>query len=1070
MRDPYLEGVEAYKPKTDEGIERTERLQDPYLRGVEPSSSMPLNGTMQKEPELRGEELALAKWSPNVYAGMRTMLDFFPFASYAMPSERDAFVQLDQADQHVALFAHAAGAALWGFSPLIAKGVGMAFRGMVKKPLQKIFGAAGKRLGTAGTAKVVPYEDAMKQVGTLLGKERIKPFSYVSEVEKRLVNKGFGKDEASAISSVLSGDEGALLDIVVNRKYAGKDMTKAFQEGTKWETGRAYPKPVLRKALTEEMGEDVIRAKFYQRQFEDVLKKEVYKAEPADRTMKSIFNAHVKRLFPEAEGLGFGDVTPHQMSNVLLDMLENKAISWEVAHPTLLATLKPARVVFGYGENVLGTFKGIYQPLKGALSRMNRDYFGNSLLFAKMMEQSGAYTKIKFKPSGEFRAIKAKWLTPAVQNEAYTIARAMDDLSGQAARATKAEAIEFNEQIGRLAKGASPEAKVLIETWRRYSDHLYSEHVKLQIPRVFSKAGLTPMGQAQVEKMMTGPSGLNYEIDRLFSTLSQKNPTEKITGMKTILAKTRARLEALPGKHPYFTAEGDDLALLLKGGKTKKGVVVKGLEKELTWGKGGFTRYLDNYVARVSKHEDTLLMKWRGGLFKEQSAFYTKLRQLEKMKGEPVDFGTMIQARTMAHAKEHFLYDKLGEVVEFTKGLPPAWIEYSEGYLGGILGVPTVSDYKLAQFFTKTVGGLERLMGREGLWSEHRVINLAYSINNLTYLGGLGFKPFSAARNLFQPLLTVPGDLGGLKDLGKLVEGYKWALNPKNRAYIRDIGAIAEYAPEIHLRPSIMRQGKTFMGKELPTLEGTRDVAMWMFKGSDRFNRYVTGGAANIKWDRYLKKFGNELKPDQVAAFSKKMNLSGRHPWQKAEIEDLLMRGKTGDAKAFYLNDVIADTQYLYGSAEAPVALRKYGALGRTGLIFQSWWMNYGTLMQKWMTTGVGPGAKVERVMTAMVAQSMAYMMMEPLWGSRTAIRTTGLGPFPKEFNEFLLPPAWSPVYHAASAIFNIQTPEVSARHAKAVLDSSAILAPGGLQIKSFLKGYKAEGWKGFNKAFLNIK
>jgi len=476
-------------------------------------------------------------------------------------------------------------------------------------------------------------------------------------------------------------------------------------------------------------------------------------------------------------------------------------------------------------------------------------------------------------------------------------------------------------------------------------------------------------------------------------------------------------------------------------------------------------------VARVAKHEDILLQKWRGGLFEGRSAFYTKIRELEKMKGDPVDFGTMIQARTMAHAKEHFLYDKLDEVVGFTKNLPPAWVEYTEGYLGGILGTPTLSDYKVAMFLTKTAGGLERFFGKgEGLWSEQRVANLAYTLNNMAYLGGLGFKPFSALRNLFQVPLTVPTDLGGLKDLGILVEGYRWSANPVNRKYLVDIGAIEEYAPEIYLRPRILPQGKMFAGKELPTMEGARDAAMWMFKASDRFNRYVTGGAAAIKWDRTFKSFNNQIKPNEVVAFGRKMNLGGRYEWVKADIEDKLMRGKIGEAKAAFVKDVIADTQYLYGVADAPVILRKHGALGRTGFLFQSWWMNYGSTMQKWLTRGESPGLQFERMATAMISQGLAYSMMEPLWGKYTAIRSTALGPFPNEFNEFLIPPTWKPIYHASAAMLNIQSPEVSARHAKAVLDSSMILVPAGLQMKSFYRGAKEEGFEGFSKAIIGMK
>ena len=1034
---------------------------DPYV------SIDSLNETIKKKKELplRGEEEILARTHPNVYAAIRAFgLDLFPYASYVLPSVRDEFMQLDQEDQTRALLFDALGVALWAFAPMIGKDI---------KYLAKGAGSLigrGMSFMTKGKAlpKVIPFEDAIKGLGTLVGKEKVKPFSYNEELKRILVAKGFGKDEALAMAHEIQGTRpGAITDAYLVRAHSGKSMTKAFENATFWEKGRTYPRKGIKKDLLDKLGEDVVRQNFYTKQFEKVLMSEVYKAKASKRTVEHIFDAHVKRLYPEAGKIGFGDVTPDQMANVLLDMLEHKSVSWQITHPTIMASLKPARIVFGYGEKALNTFENIYKPIKGALARTNRNYFNHSLLFAKMLEQRGAYKSVIIKANGEFKVVKAKWLTPAVQEEAYNILKLIDDYMGSLKRATKAEQREIKEEITRLSSKASKPAKVLIDTWRTYSDHLYGEHVKMQIPRVFRKAGLTEMGQAMVDQLMSGPGGIGYEVDRLFSTVGTKNPTEKIVGVKRILKSLRERLDYVGDVHPYFTAEGDKLEK-----------VVKTLEKELTWKKGGFTKYLDNYVARVSKHEDSLMEKWRGGLFKKQSAAYTKARLLEKHKGAPVNFGTMIQARTMAHAKEHFLYDKLGEVVQFAEKLPPAWVEYVDSYLNGILGRATVSDYKLANFLTKTAGGVSRMMetvskgrfGGEGLWNEQRVVNLAYTINNMTYLGGLGFKPFSAVRNLFQPLLTVPTDLGGLKDLGKLVEGYKWALNPRNRAFIRDIGAIAEYAPEVHLRPKILSQGKVIFGKELPTMESARDFGMWMFKSSDRFNRYVTGGAATLKWERMMAKIGRDFLPQDVERFSKLMKLDRRHNWVKNNIEDLLMRGKIDDAKALFVKDVIEDTQYLYGSADAPVLIRKHGGLGRTAFIFQSWWMNYGALLEKWLVTGQSPGAKLERLFTGMVSQSMAYSLMVPLWGKGTAVRSTFLGSFPKEFNEFLLPPAWAPVYHATSAIFNIQQPEVSARHAKAVLDSSVIMVPGGLQARMLLKGYKDEGWTGFNKALLRLR
>lgn len=1019
--------------------------------------------------KLKGGEAEFAAQFPNAYGVLGATLEMFPYTRYALGSNRDELMSLDQQDQTHALLIEALGASLWMFGGEVLKDVGYVAKQSVR-PFKWLFGAAEK---AAKVPKIIPVEDAVKGVEKLVGKNKAAPFSYGDVVRKRLQGKGFGKDESEAIHLVLAGeDEGRLLDMVLNRRYKGKDPTKPFEEAVKWESGRLYPRPKLRKGFKEKYAEPALRQDYYNKQFTKVLLQDVYKVTDAgEATVKHIFNAHAKRLFGKNAPTSFGEVTPHQMANILYDMVENKAVSWMIASPGKLPSFHPARVVFGAGERYMQTKTMIYEPIKNALRRANRNYFNHALLFAKMLEQRGAYKSVRLKATGEFTAKKAKWLTPQVQDEAYNILRQFDDLSRQAERLTsKAEIAEVNNQIAEVAKGASPGARVLVDVFRSYSDHLYGEHMKAQIPRVFRKLGLTDLGQSKVDELMGGAKGLMYEVDRLFSTISSKNPKEKALGVQEILKKARARLEYFGEEHPYFS---------LKGKELEKGIAQA--TKALSTGQSrqNFTRYLENYVARVAQHEDSLLMRWREGLFKNQQAFYTKPRKLEKMRGQPVDFGTMIQARTMAHAKEHFLYDTLGEVVDYTMGLPPSWIRYIEDYIGGILNVPTVSDYLLSQFFTATVGAGERQMSRigrlfgkewggEGLWSEQRILNLAYTVNNLTYLGGLGFKPFSAVRNLFQPLLTVAADLGGLKDLGHLVSGYRWALNPKNRAYIRSLGAIAEYAPEVHLRPSMIVKGKTFLGKELPTIEQVRDAGMWMFKGADRFNRYTTGGAAHLKWEKVVKKFGLPKTAKEVKYFSRKMGISSRRDWVRAEIEDLLHRGKFSEAKGVWINDVIADTQYLYGAAEAPTIIRKFGGAGRTATIFQSWWMNYGSLLQKWATTGDAP-VKAQRLFNAMISQSMAYMLMEPLWGKGTAKRSTFLGAFPKEFNEFLLPPTWAPVYHAGAAIMNIQSPEVTSRHAKAALDSLWIFAPAGLQLKTFYKATKKEGWEGFGKAFLNL-
>jgi len=115
------------------------------------------------------------------------------------------------------------------------------------------------------------------------------------------------------------------------------------------------------------------------------------------------------------------------------------------------------------------------------------------------------------------------------------------------------------------------------------------------------------------------------------------------------------------------------------------------------------------------------------------------------------------------------------------------------------------------------------------VYDERSVANLAHTINDLVYMGGLGFKPFSAMRNYFQPLLMVPADMGGVKDFYWLGKGYPSAFRKSTRDYIKSIGAIQEFAPDLYLRPRVIGFGGSFTvrGKKfnLPSTQKMRDLA-----------------------------------------------------------------------------------------------------------------------------------------------------------------------------------------------------------------------------------------------------
>jgi len=392
------------------------------------------------------------------------------------------------------------------------------------------------------------------------------------------------------------------------------------------------------------------------------------------------------------------------------------------------------------------------------------------------------------------------------------------------------------------------------------------------------------------------------------------------------------------------------------------------------------------------------------------------------------------------------------------------------------MGESSPMDVKLADFLGNTLGRVEEKLGfaNKGLWTSMRVRGLAHTINDLVYMGGLGFKPFSAMRNLFQPLMLVPTDLGGAKDIAWYFKGLRASTKKDVRTYIEEIGLIQDYAPELYTKALALPHGPVVKGIELPTKEKVRDVAMWMFKMSDRFNRYTTGGAAIRKWDHFAEKFFDETSGVIAEGFDTAMNIGSRNRWIRDEIRHRLSQGGRDNldkAKEVFVKDVVADTQYLYGITDSPLLSHTWGAPGKMALIFQSWWMNYGTLLEKWVRTGNAPD-KASRLFAFMLTTAAAEQVMEPLWGRGTAGRTVGFGPFPGEINEFLIPPTFSPVYHGLSALINLGKMDVDTarRHGKELLKSTIMFMPGGLEGKALVKGATEEGFPGFVKAIGRFK
>ncbi|MCW4027935.1 MAG: hypothetical protein NWE76_10700, partial [Candidatus Bathyarchaeota archaeon] len=576
-------------------------------------------------------------------------------------------------------------------------------------------------------------------------------------------------------------------------------------------------------------------------------------------------------------------------------------------------------------------------------------------------------------------------------------------------------------------------------------------------------ARLSERGVAGVTALM---KDLVPEIRYTFLSRAGLSYEQKVGNIHSMLRKARAKMDP-----SWFLAEGDDLVK-----------VAQGINKELTMGKGGgFLPYLENYLPRLLESETNLrLMNFEkiGGKY---APFYSKRRVLAEASGKRLDLEGLVHARIRAQGKEMFFYDKLSEAAEYASKLGLQWRNLTEHYAARVLGMPSMWDEHVAKLIEPTLGRVIRAFGGEGVWDAQRVMRLSKNVNDFTHMGFLGLKPFSAMRNMFQPLLNVPADLGGTKDIGHLIKGFGRGFSPQGRRELRAMGIITDYVPEQMHAPKIWEFRKLGF---LPTRNEWRDVSMWMFRGSDRFNRYVTGGAALSKWEGAARKYGLDtmrgsdflkISERRLQGFMQKAGVNGRHSWVRTEIENALRVGRKDEAKAIFVRDVVADTQYLYGALDAPLITQTGGALTRTAAIFQSWWMNYGTLLGKWATTGT-IDARARKAIAFTLYGAISMRIMEQVWGTRTAVKSTLLGPFPSP-DQMMLPPSWDPIWQTIKTAWTAYEVAVGAKdfedvgkQVKALLSSTYSFTPGALQVKQLYRGARKEGTPGFLKAIVKYQ
>ena len=991
----------------------------------------------------------------SIYAGVRTAAEVLPYARYAFASGRDEWARKSTLGQTGELLIEA----LSLLPPvLIGKGLFLLARHSARTTTLPF--RATKKFALKRKVGKLLEQDPFLDIATT----QVKKYERISAGVKAIKKYGINEDEAT---SLLKGDpwiwqggvrSGATWQSKGSREFQNLFKKDGFIKGDVKNQLARWSRP----QDTQELGH-------YIAEWKKLTKKHF--GEEYDSV--NIFKMQATKLFGErGANLTAGDIDTKTMGFLIRDLLEENPAKllkrMDVGYGHKMPTIfLPARKVHGFGERVWGTYSKIYLPLK--------EMFTNSNMYGTLMT-SKFHATLASRGLGTLRASKLGGV--AGLKRAYSkreweaageLVTSMDNAVGKGLKQEEVQAL--------LDAVPNLNTRQIAKSWFDFSDSLYNDYVQKKIPMIFEEIGLTKKGQDGLKLLMSDPNGIERYLDIAFSRSANLAFDSKAKVVQGMLKKAQS---ALKGNVDWFTDK--PLAFLTKAeGKELRERMIKGLEELLPMKKGskkGFVGYLDKYVPRMRDKQFAQSSDRFDKLAKSRKAGFAKGRMREYAEeGQLKDLTRIIEARINAQAKELYVYKPMEKVIAHASKLPRKFKDFSEHHISRQLGETSGADIATAQWLTGNVGVLT---GR--VFDERSVAQLAHTINDLVYMGGLGFKPFSAMRNYFQPLLMVPADLGGVKDMYWLGKGYASAFKKETRDFIKSIGSIQEFAPDLYLRPRVVGYGGSFTvgGRkyDLPSTQRMRDLALWMFKNSDRHNRYVTGGAAIAKWDYFASKhLSKSLGPKEMKQFAKKVNINSREEWVRAQMNEHLRAGTAEgleEAKKLWVYDVIADTQYLYGTLDAPIYGQKYGSVGKMAGIFQSWWMNYGAALEKWAlrTPETAPIVN-KRVMTWLLSSAIVEETASKLWQQKTAAKMVHVGPFPLRVSEFMIPPTFAPIYYGAKVLADgidavkYQEPERFKRSVKALARSGLMFVPGGLQMGQFARGAQKEGWEGLTKAIV---
>lgn len=997
---------------------------------------------------LRDWEQAWAEKDHLVYPLARTIADIVPIARYLFPSARDAFERKSTGGQVLELGLEALGLVPMAY---FGKGLKIAARGveatlgLAAKPVTRLF---PKFLKPLAEAKVManPFADELMS--------DVVKYEHRSLSERLMAKYGLEADEAAAaikgektVWRPVSGPSGGFAP--EKSEVLDKLFTK---EGT-------LSHDVLENIAAWSKPREVQELSHYLNQANRIF----YKVTAGTKyEATDVFRAGAARVYGESgQAMKLDSVGLDELGNIMRDVLEHGTSYRRVMDISGWSILKPVRKVFGSMDLPWGSYNNFYRPIKELVRLSNTAEVNYVRAWHGML----AGREVEGKPLLEM-SVNKLGVTKLTEN--YT-AKEFEAAGKLATDIDLAQSTgKSMAEVQGLMSSAPIKVQAIAKSLHDWYDFMYSDLVKNKIPQLFEEAGLTDKGRAAINGMMSRLGGI---ADMVSGALRPGNNLDYV-GKQLVVDNVLKSIKQLVTKENldwFVTKELKDIT------KEELGETVgrlKNLQAELTLrtdGKAvGFPNYLENYTARLPE-ASTKAWNAERGLPGEMHAGFTKPRVLNEPAGAvKTDIPSLIGARARMQSKELYLYPHIDDYKDVVSKLPPNLKDYATHWLNRILGVPSPIDTKTAQF-----------LGRFSLkgWDERRVVDVAQKLTDMTYMGGIGFKPFSTMRNYVQPVLTTPADMGGVKDILWMAPGMKEVFKPNSREFIRSLGVIQEYAPDLVFNLKVSKFGESKFDK-------LRDFSMWMYKASDRHTRYWSGGSAIAKWNHYFERLGENgvIPTKNLDAFKSRLGFGSREEWVRRELDNFTKIGTPEaflEAKKLFVKDVVEESNFIYSMLDSPLIGYKGGALGRVSLVFQSWWMHYADSLGKWLyrtpeVQGKAISATNERLFSFMLSSAVAYEAMQPLWGKQTAVSSVALGPLPLSLS---IPPTWKPFFDATRLIADagaLLTPwgdmEATRKQMIQLIKDTAIFAPGGVQTYQMIQGARKEGLSGVLKSIIHLK